>query len=109
MKSKYSHVAPFEAMYFDKSANQWKPMVGSKWGRLTVIEYLGRKRHGSEGALGRYECECECGKVVQRNHSCLTQKQTVSCGCWKRERIALRTRKPNTAFQRFMVFLSKRC
>ena len=87
-----------EAMYFDKSTNQWKPMVGSKWGRLTVISYLGRKKHGTDGAIGRYECLCECGSVVQRNHSCLTQKQTVSCGCWKRERIALRTRKPDTAF-----------
>lgn len=88
-----------EATFLDKLTRQWVPMVGTKWGRLTVVKYLGRKKHGADTTIGRYECVCECGNTVERNHSCLTQKQTVSCGCWKRERIALRTRKPDTAFR----------
>jgi len=88
-----------EGMYLDKLSNQWKPMIGSKWGRLTVVRYLGRKKHGIEGTVGMYECLCECGSTVRRNHACLTQKQTVSCGCWKSEKIALRTRKLDTAFR----------
>lgn len=88
-----------EGTYFDKNESAWKPMVGSKWGRLKIIAYLGRKRHGSHGHVGFYKCQCDCGTVVERNHSCLTQKQTVSCGCWKAENVSKRFRKINTAFE----------
>lgn len=85
--------------YFDKVDKQWKSMIGSKWGRLTVVKSLGRKKHGLTGSQGWYECICDCGKVVSRKHACLTQKQTVSCGCWKAEKCGIRFRKPDTAFK----------
>jgi hypothetical protein len=88
-----------EGTYFDKVSNQWKPMVGSRWGRLTVIKYEGRKSHGLTGSQGWYECLCDCGKTVYRKHACLTQKQTVSCGCWKAEKCGLRFQKTDTAFR----------
>ena len=74
-------------------------MIGSKWGRLTVVKSLGRKNHGLTGSQGWYECLCECGNTVCRKHSCLTQKQTVSCGCWKAEKASFAFRKPDTAFR----------
>ena len=77
-------------MYFDKAERAWKPVVGSTWGRLKVLEIL---NHGT------YKCLCECGAIVPRKHKSLTQKQTVSCGCWHREKIGLRFRKEDTAFK----------
>ena len=88
-----------EAMHFDKKDNQWKSMVGSKFGRLLVIEYLGKKEREKAPPVGRYRCTCDCGNEVERNHSCLTQRQTVSCGCWSGEKISLRCRKEDTAFK----------
>jgi hypothetical protein len=87
----------FLSRYFDKEQKQWKPMEGSRWGRLLVVRYLGRKAHG-DGTQGWYFCLCECGNTVNRKHACLTQKQTVSCGCWKAEKVAIRRRKEDTAF-----------
>lgn len=85
--------------FFNKKTKQWQEMVGSKFGRLTVLRWTGQKVRPCGNAQAIWECICECGNVVQRNHSCLTQKQTVSCGCWSAEKISLRRRKPDTAFQ----------
>lgn len=49
-------------------------MVGNKYGRLKVLEYVGK---------GRVLCECDCGaiKIVQAVH--LRNGMTKSCGCYR--------------------------
>ena len=85
--------------YFNKETKQWQLMVGSKFGRLTVSKFMGIVPHGTKGSASRYECICDCGNVVTRKHACLTQKQTISCGCWKAEKVSLRMRKDDTGFK----------
>lgn len=55
-------------------------IVGSKYNKLEVVEYLGR----DEGHHS-YRCICDCGRetVVERNH--IITGHTKSCGCIKKE------------------------
>ena len=56
--------------------NKIKDLTGQKFGKLTVIEYLGIFNHKA-----RFECICECGntKVVTGVH--LRNGHVRSCGC----------------------------
>jgi hypothetical protein len=54
-----------------------KPMLmGEKWGRLTVVRYVGLIRH----AYG-YECRCDCGGTRIVIGSLLRTNRVRDCGC----------------------------
>ena len=56
--------------------------LGTTYGRLTVVEYLGGEGQG-EGAI--WKCECECGRSIEARGSLLRQGKVKSCGrCRKR-------------------------
>ena len=59
-----------------------KDMTGMVFGRLKVIEYAGENKYNS--AL--WKCECECGKIVIVNGSCLRNGDTKSCGCYSADK-----------------------
>lgn len=52
-------------------------IVGKKFGRLTVI---------SKSKAGKRMCRCDCGKVVGVYTGNLTNGNTMSCGCYQRDR-----------------------
>lgn len=54
-------------------------LTGQKFGRLTVISFLGRIK------WSYYLCKCECGKEkkVRRDH--LKTGKILSCGCYRDE------------------------
>lgn len=56
-------------------------MEGKRFGRYVVLEM-----HDMRGRERRYLCRCDCGteKVVYGHN--LRSGNTVSCGCWNRER-----------------------
>jgi hypothetical protein len=54
---------------------------GMKFGRLTVIEYVGKAK--SKHSLWRCKCDCGEERVVRRGP--LTTGVTVSCGCYRRQ------------------------
>ena len=57
-----------------------KILIGTKFGKLTVIEDLGF-RPQVEGHTRRwYKCECECGNIKEIMGNMLKQGQTSSCG-----------------------------
>ncbi len=58
-----------------------KDLTGQKFGRLTVIKF---SRINSPSTL--WLCRCKCGKKKDVSRGNLMQG-TVSCGCWRRERI----------------------
>lgn len=61
-----------------KSESTSTPVIGQKFGRLTVIDeyYKDGKR--------RVLCQCDCGNVVERIKTEVTSGHTKSCGClWK--------------------------
>lgn len=58
-----------------------KDISGNKYGRLTVVEYIG-KLTGSH----RWRTKCDCGNIVIRTYSALENKSTnPSCGCYMRD------------------------
>lgn len=56
----------------------WKPknLIGVKFGRLTVIEYI-------KG--GKWICQCECGNKHIAATGDLNKNKVNSCGCYKSE------------------------
>ncbi len=61
-------------------------LTGQKFGRLTVIKYLGRDKNYRK----RWECKCDCGNnetiaVISYN---LKNGNTQSCGCLQKEKTA---------------------
>lgn len=56
-------------------------LTGGKFGRLTVVKYVGRDDNNKP----LWECICECGKTVTVRGYSLTSGNTKSCGCIKRE------------------------
>ena len=58
-------------------------MTGRPIGRLLVIEECGRDAHGKV----LWRCRCECGNEVTVRGSDLRSEKTISCGCYKRERL----------------------
>lgn len=57
------------------------PMIGKRFGRLTVIEESGR----SSGGNVMWGCQCDCGNTTVVRGSHLRQRRIQSCGCLNRE------------------------
>lgn len=56
-------------------------MIGSKFGRLTVLELVGRYKNGD----AKYQCICDCGNKRIVLHGNLRNGNTKSCGCLHKE------------------------
>jgi hypothetical protein len=57
--------------------------TGSKFGFLTILKEVERKRTGTRKASCRaFLCVCVCGKEKEIKLSPLTKGKTVSCGCY---------------------------
>lgn len=53
-------------------------LTGKRFGRLTVIEHLGRKNHASF-----WRCKCDCGNEVNCYYGNLVRGTSTSCGCMR--------------------------
>ena len=53
-----------------------KDFPGKRFGRLTVVEYAGKK-----AGMHRWKCVCDCGKETVVGQSLLQSGKTRSCGC----------------------------
>lgn len=60
-----------------------KDITGIKSGRLTAIRCVGKNKFMAM----LWECQCECGGVVIRPASAISQGTTKSCGCLRYEQI----------------------
>lgn len=60
--------------------NRIIPQIGTIYGRLTVIEYLG---HKNGGAWAKFRCDC--GEIREFPVAKIKFGHTVSCGCFRRE------------------------
>lgn len=56
-------------------------MVNQRFGRLTVIKYTGKNINGNAVWL----CKCDCGNIVEVARNNLINRNTSSCGCYKKE------------------------
>lgn len=64
---------------YDKKSNS---IIGQKFGRVTIIEKIGKDKWGSLIYSG--ECDCD-GDIKNYNIASLRSGKTQSCGCYKRE------------------------
>lgn len=62
-----------------------KVKIGDVFNRLTVVEYIGLNKSGNR----TWRCICECGNetIVTTKDLVSKTKPTISCGCYRRERI----------------------
>lgn len=56
-----------------------KDFVGKRFGRLTVLEYAGKK-----DGLHQWRCKCDCGQETIVGQTSLQNGHTKSCGCLQR-------------------------
>lgn len=58
--------------------------VGTRFGKLTVIEDLGyRKMNNNNRRIRWQRCKCDCGNIIDVNNNNLRTGGTQSCGCVK--------------------------
>lgn len=63
--------------------NAKKDITGQKFGYLTVLRDSGNRAHNRQVI---WECQCECGNILQVRGDQLKSEHTTSCGCKKRSR-----------------------
>lgn len=63
--------------------------IGKKYGRLTIIEYAGKNKHGAK----MVSCDCDCGKTKTIAMSSILTGASMSCGCLNIKKIRDRSLK----------------
>lgn len=64
-------------------------LVGSRFGRWTVQKFAGtRWSEKSKREYRKWTCVCDCGTVRDVDEQSLLRHKSVSCGCWRKERVA---------------------
>jgi len=66
-------------------------LTGQKFGRLTVLEDVGRAK--SKQVI--WKCLCDCGNIVDVISGHLQSGITKSCGCLHKEQMSMRSKKEN--------------
>ena len=56
-------------------------MTGKRFGRYTVLRYVGNDKH----SCALWECKCDCGSIKTVLGSSLRKGVIVSCGCYHKE------------------------
>ena len=74
-----------------KGRKQVEDITGLQFGRLTVIKYLGRKKHRKHYWL----CKCTCGGTIELPRGGINKPYGVrSCGCLRKETCARNRQDP---------------
>lgn len=91
--------------------NKGKDIGGKKFGRLTVIEFAGKKYRKN-----LWRCRCECGKETITTASHLLSGHTKSCGCLAKEKSIIASKIANakhgmrkTVIYRIWANMKARC
>lgn len=80
-------------------------VAGHRYGRLVAMEFV-EHRHGH--SLWRFKCDCEIGKTVVASLSNVRSRNTLSCGCLRRERPILDTVYKQAAQRRLIMAMQSR-
>ncbi len=73
-----------KALNTPKKKRDTESLVGKKFGRLTVVRFVGV----GSGRKSRFECVCDCGNTVVVDRQKLLSGHTKSCGCIRQEKCA---------------------
>lgn len=55
--------------------------TGEKFGKLTAIEFAGRRKTSGGESKRTWKCACDCGNIITVDASSLSSGNTQSCGC----------------------------
>lgn len=66
--------------YNEQQSEKAKIPIGTKIGKLTVVEDLGMREQVPGHNRRWYKCQCECGRTHEVMGNMLKQKQVLSCG-----------------------------
>ena len=72
-----------------------KDLTGQKFGRLTALKPTEKRKRG----VVVWQCQCDCGNLIQTTTTDLTCGRKRSCGCWEKQHkqsFGQRTKKLNT-------------
>ena len=83
--------------------SRYVSLVGQRFGRLTVLEEVGRNHYGII-----YKCECECGNIKEYTAVRLRSKNVQSCGCLRKDRFKTHDLSKTRLYQIFQG-MKKRC
>jgi hypothetical protein len=59
-----------------------KSLIGNRYGKLLVTEFIERNQHNNS----RWFCVCDCGGTTEAYYQNLVQGKIQSCGCLPRGR-----------------------
>ena len=59
---------------------KFRDLTGNRYGRLTVVEFLGMKN-----SLSQWKCQCDCGNYKITDARMLNSGHVKSCGCLQKE------------------------
>lgn len=68
-----------------KKSSKVKDLSGKKFGRLSVLFYVGNDKF----RCATWECRCDCGNYITVSRPNLVSGNTSSCGCLQEEAIRL--------------------
>lgn len=67
-------------VYNKQQSEQAKIPLGTKFGKLTVIEDLGFREHVPGHNRRWYKCQCDCGNIKEATGNALKSGHIISCG-----------------------------
>lgn len=70
----------------EERVNRLKSLLGARFGRLVVTEITEKVSEAGNTIYG-LKCLCDCGKVTFPKEEKLRSKDTLSCGCLRREKM----------------------
>lgn len=70
-----------KALLTPKRNRDKKSLIGLRFGKLTVLEFVGEDKHRQS----LFSCRCDCGNLVVINGNKLKSNHTNSCGCYQKE------------------------
>lgn len=70
------------ALSTPKKERDRESLIGERFGRLIVVEYVGK----SKFRQSLYRCKCDCDNITVVDRNKLKSGHTISCGCYKKER-----------------------
>jgi len=83
-KLRCGHTKSCGCLSVDTASNlSYQNIVGQKFGRLVVLEDVGRQNGGV-----LWLCLCECGKKIKVQAGSLKNGHTQSCGCFNKQRLS---------------------
>ena len=66
-------------------------LTGKRFGRLTVLNESSSRRTSGGHSVKMWECKCDCGNIVFVSTNALNRKNTMSCGCLRKELLKSKT------------------